>query len=187
MSTGGFSGRTRELQDVFFKQRDEQLLQALREQAATKEAKKALADATGILDEHLIDHLHALGVSDETLAAVTLIPLITMAWADGNIDARERRAVLAAAEEQGLAAGHPGHQLLERWLERKPEPRLLEAWKSYVLALGENLGATDRNELKREILARARGVAEAAGGLLGFGGKVSKAEQAALDDLEKSL
>ncbi len=187
MSTGGFSGRTAELQEAFFKERDEQLLRAIREQAAAKEKKKALAEASGIADENLLKHLQELDVSSDTLAALSLIPMIAVAWADGTIDAKERSAVLDAAEQQGLDKSHPGHQLLERWLERKPERRLLEVWKSYVSALGEKLDDADRDELKTEILRRARSVAEAAGGLLGLGSKVSKSEQAVLDDLEKAF
>jgi hypothetical protein len=187
MSAGNFSGRTRELEDVFFRQRDEELLRALREQAAVQERKKSLADVSGISDDRLLNHLHELDVSGETLAAVSLVPLIVVAWADGSIDAKERSAVLTAAEEQGLEKSHPGHQLLERWLERKPEPRLLEAWKGYVSALSETLDDAEVEAIKAKILGRARAVAEAAGGLLGLGSKVSKAEQAVLDDLEKAF
>ena len=44
-----------------------------------------------------------------------------------------------------------------------------------------------RGALKEDLLGRARAVAEAAGGLLGFGNKVSKSEQAVLDDLEEAF
>ncbi|NUQ63029.1 MAG: hypothetical protein HUU20_11100 [Pirellulales bacterium] len=187
MSTGSFSSRTRELEDVFFKQRDEELLRALREQVALKEKKKALADASGISDEEVLDHLHQLDISTETLAAVALIPLIAVAWADGSIDAKEGNAVMAAAEQQGLKKGHPGYQLLGRWLEQRPEPRLLRVWKGYVSGLRDKLGDATTDALKRDVLGRARAVAEAAGGLLGLGNKVSKAEQAVLEDLEKAF
>ena len=187
MSTGGFGGRKLELEEEFFRKQDEQLLKSLRQQVETKEKRKALASALGISDEALVDRLQELDVSTETLAAISLIPLIAVAWADGSIDAKERGAVMAAAEQEGLEKGHPGYQLLQRWLEQKPRPRLLEVWKHYVSALGEGLGDAPRAALKQTVLGHARAVAEAAGGLLGLGSRISKAEQAVLDDLEKSL
>ena len=39
------------------------------------------------------------------------------------------------------------------------------------------------NDLKSDLLGRARTVAEAAGGILGLGSKVSKSEQAMLEEL----
>jgi hypothetical protein len=45
------------------------------------------------------------------------------------------------------------------------------------------MDAADRNRLKSELLGRARRVAEAAGGFLGLGSKVSRAEEAILTEL----
>jgi hypothetical protein len=44
-----------------------------------------------------------------------------------------------------------------------------------------------RQKLKEDLLGRARDVAKAAGGLLGMGRKVSKVEQAVLDELETTF
>ena len=49
------------------------------------------------------------------------------------------------------------------------------------------MGADVKNALKRDLLGRARSVAEAAGGFLGFGSKVSQSEQAILDELEQAF
>ena len=184
MQKGGFGGRRNELEEKFFAQRDMELLQALREKAATQGRKKALADASGIQDEDLIEQLDQFGVSGETLAALSLVPLIAVAWADGAIDAKERQAVLAAAEQKGMEKDHAGYQLLQRWLEQKPDVKLLEVWRVYVGALSPTLSDTARDALKEDLLGRARAVAAAAGGLLGLGNKVSKSEQAVLTELE---
>jgi len=187
MQKGSISGRRRELEEKFFSERDQELLQALREKAASKERKKALAEASGIADEDLLDQLDQLDVRGETLAALSLVPLIAVAWADGSVDAKERGAVLAAAEQKGMKKGHPGYQLLERWLVQKPDPGLLAVWKGYVTTLAQTFSEEAKNALKADLLGRARAVAEATGGLLGLGNRVSESEQAVLNELEQAF
>ena len=125
MGKGGFSGRRMELEEQFFLKRDMELLQALREKSAAKQMKAALAEASGIGDEQLLERLIELELSGETVAALSLVPLIFVAWADGTLDDKERVAVLAAAEQQGLEKEGPCCKMLDRWLEKKPEARVI--------------------------------------------------------------
>jgi hypothetical protein len=185
MSRGGFSGRRKELEESFFGEQDRKLLAAIREKEASRERKKALGEASGICDDALLDQLHELDLCSETLVALSLVPLIAVAWADGNVDVKERQAVLTAAEQKGVEADHPAHKFLECWLEKQPDPHLMETWKAYVSTLLESLDADARSALKEDLLGRARAVAEAAGGLMGLGKRVSKVEQAVLNDLEE--
>lgn len=187
MNKGSFSGRKSELEEKFFLERDRALLQALREKTALKQRREALSSASGITDGELLDQLDELEVSAETVAALTLIPLIVVAWADGNVDVKERRAVLDAAEQKGIDADHPAHQLLQQWLKRKPDAKLLAIWKEYIGSLSQSLDSAAKTALKTDLLGRARAVAETAGGLLGLGNKVSKSEQTALNDLEEAF
>jgi hypothetical protein len=178
-----FGGRRRELEDKFFAERDRELLAALRAEAAARERKAALADASGIADADLIAQLDELDVCGETLAAVCLIPLIAVAWSDGAVDGGEKKAVMAAAEEAGVKDGHPAHDLLERWLGKKPDDTLLGVWRSYVRELLPKLTGLARAALKKEIIGHAQMVAKATGGILGLGNKISAAEQTVIDDL----
>ena len=187
MAKGGFSGRRNELEEQFFLEKDRELLQALREQRASKERKKALAETLGVTDEDLLHQLDELDIASETVMALSLVPLISVAWADGTIDDKERRAVIEAAEQMGMDEENPGHELLERWLGRKPDAALLGVWKDYASALLQTLGEPARSALKNDILGRAKQIAETTGGLLGLGSKVSKSEQAVLDDLAEAL
>ena len=187
MKKASFSGRRRELEEKFFLARDRELLQSLREKTASKQRRQALTDSSGIDDGELLDRMDELDVGAETLAALSLVPLIAVAWADGNIDQKEREAVLAAAEQKGMEKDHPGYQLLQGWLNRKPDPKLLDVWKSYVSTLSQSLSEPAKNSLKDDLLGRARAVAETAGGLLGLGNKVSKSEAAALSELEQAF
>ena len=187
MKKGSFGNRRRELEEKFFQDRDKELLQAMREKTAATQRKKALAEVSGITDEELLDQLDQLDIGTETIAALSLFPLVAVAWADGSIDLKERQAVIAAAEQKGMEKDGPGHELLNGWLQQKPDAGLMTAWKDYVAALSQTLSEPAKGALKNEVLGRARAVAAAAGGLLGFGNKVSNSEQAMLDELEQAL
>jgi hypothetical protein len=116
-----------------------------------------------------------------------VVPLVEVAWANGNVDQKERRAVMAGAEASGVTAGGPSHQLLQRWLERRPDGRLLQAWGEYIVGLCAQLDPGEKRALRDEILGRARTVAEAAGGYLGLLNKVSREEELVLEQLAKAF
>ena len=187
MKKGSISALRRELEDKFFLERDMELLEALRKETASKEGKQALSDTSGIVDEDLLCHLVESQVSHETVAALSLVPLIAVAWADGSIDFNERKAVLSAAEQSGIDKEHAAYQLLECWLKNRPPDKLLAIWKEYVATLCQKLDMPSKTVLKEGLLGRSQTVAEAAGGILGFGNKVSESEKAVLDELERAF
>ena len=136
-----------------------------------------------ILDPSLSETLAGLGIRTETLAALTLIPLVRVAWADEHLDEEERRAVLRGAESVGIAQDSPGHALLRAWLEERPDPRIFEAWRDFVAVLCARLSIEGQLELREDLLGRAREVAEAAGGFLGVR-SISRREETVLRELE---
>lgn len=188
MPNPGMQERGRALEEAFFKKQHEQQLAKLREQEERAQAREALAAASGITDDpELIDRLAGLGIHAETLAALTLIPLVEVAWADGKMEARERDAILRGAESSGIQPGSPSYGLLEIWTHDRPAPELLETWKAYIAALSDELSADQKWHLEERIIGRARAVAEAAGGFLGLGSKISAEEEAMLAELERAF
>lgn len=177
----------RNLEDEFFARENAALLEKLRKEARIRERREALREVAPNADDALIDHLIALGLGPETVLALTLVPLAVVAWADGTIDQRERAALLKVAEERGVAPGSPARQLLESWLERRPGPALLEAWKRYARGIWGTLDEAQRGDMRERMLGLARSIAEAAGGFLGLGSRVSPAERAVLEELERAL
>jgi hypothetical protein len=178
--------RKKALEEQFFARQEKELRERVRRQAEEKARREALAEASGLREPEVIDRLAALGLDGATVAALGLVPLVEVAWADRSLHDEERAAVLRAAEESGIDAGSPAHELLVSWLEKRPGRELLAAWKSYVEALVAELAAEERQALRHELLDRARAVAESAGGFLGIG-KVSDAERAVLADLEAAF
>src|SRR5687767_3627501 len=124
-----FGDRRKALEDAFFRDRDQQLLERLRLELETIEAHRQLAHVSGILDERVLKNLVKAGGQDETLIALTLIPLGEVAWADGAVSQEEREAVLKAAAENDVKPGTAARELLDRWLRDRPDVRIIASWK----------------------------------------------------------
>jgi hypothetical protein len=178
----GLKAKAKALEDSFFAEENARLLRQLREAAAKEEKKKEFRAVLAVKNEELLDALIELGVEAETLVAISLVPFVEVAWADGEIQAKERAAILKAAEDQGVKAGSATHDLLENWLKSKPDDQLLEIWGDYVQELMSSLSDEAGRQLKASTLDRARAVAEAAGGFLGVGA-ISAAEKEMLAKL----
>ena len=175
------------LEEAFFAAENERLRRRLVEADQEKSRRNALSAASGITDAAVLDELASLDLRSDTLAALSVAPLVLIAWADGNIDNGEREAVLAGAAESGIGRQDIPYQLLDSWLREPPPRDLLTAWTEYTRAASAALDADGRRALKAELLGRARRVAEATGGFLGLGRKVSAAEAEVLDRLERAF
>lgn len=181
------SKRREALEEEFFRKENVRVAAELRLKRMTEESKAAMSRVSGIEEDAVLEKLVELGIGATTLAAMTLVPLVEVAWADGKMDAPEKEAILKGAEAQGIESGSDAFALLEDWLENRPPPRLLAAWRDYIGALCEEMLPEDRKALKREVLSRARVVAEAAGGFLGLGAKVSREEKQVYGILETAF
>jgi hypothetical protein len=178
--------RTRTLEEAFFRKRDAELLELMRQSERKEARRRALAQASGIANGKILDELVELDIHAEALAALVLVPLVEVAWADGHVHADEHAAVLVAVAASGIAKGSPAFGLVDHWLDKRPGPRLMAAWKGYVEALLPRLDPVARRGLRDIILTHARQVAEAAGGVLGLG-RTSAGEKAILRELEGAL
>lgn len=179
--------RERALENAFFARQEAALLEKLREGERSRSRKEAIAAASGIRDDAVLDKVAALGLGPETVAALALVPLALVAWADGSLDARERAAVMEAARDAGVTANGEAARLLDTWLASPPGADLKAAWRGYAGALSAGLDESARAALRRETVGRARRVAEAAGGVLGLGRRVSEAEERVLKELDAAF
>lgn len=176
--------RGRSLEDEFFRREDKRLIEQLTALRAAEATREALGKASGITTPAVLDKLIGLGIRAETVAALSIVPLVEVAWADGAIDPKERRAIL---ERAGVPQDSTAGALLAAWLDRRPDPKLLTAWTHLVRAMSEQLGPAEAARLKTGLLERARAVAAAAGGMFGVGSKISTAEAAMLAKLEAAF
>ncbi len=170
------------LENSFFHKESERLLDDLRGKAAREE----LARASGISNEAVLKSLEADGINASTVAALSLVPLVWVAWADYDMESGESSAVLKAAAMAGIADGSEAQQLITGWLANRPSEALFRHWQEYVAATTATMDDADRQRLRDEVTGRARAVAEAAGGFLGIA-KISQAERDALAEIERSF
>jgi len=178
--------RGRSMEDEFFRREDAKLLEKLRALKNTQTTRELLAKATGITNAGVLDQLMELNIGGETAAALSVLPFVEVAWADGSIDAKERAALIEHAQTKGFASGSTEFVLLEAWLEKRPEPRFYTAWTQVVRGLCEKLAPPQIALLKTRMLERAHAVANASGGVFGIG-KVSASEAAMIAKLEKAF
>lgn len=175
------------LEEQFFANRDAELVKKLAEDLKAKEGKAALAEASGINDDSVLTELYDLGINPTTLAALSMVPLVEVAWADEELDKREKGAILKASAEKNINPGSASYELLEAWLQEKPSTDFREAWLDYVKAVCANLSAENKNKFHQEIMGSARKIASASGGILGMIDKISNAEEKMLAFLDTAF
>jgi hypothetical protein len=174
------------LEEHFFKHVDQQLLERLKDQQQLEKSAASIMQVTGITDHHLAEEIARLNVSVETLAAFRLVPLVAVAWADDRVDSSERFEITKAAEQAGIRGDDPAMAMLNAWTEQRPGPELLDAWCDYTHALCASINGEQRTALKREVMRQVRAVAEATGGVLGFG-SISPSERSTMKRIEEAL
>ncbi len=133
-------------------------------------------------DPALIRELHYLGVDQHTWPVLALLPLIQVAWADGEVQEAERAMILDVAEREFML-DERGKKALTNWLTHAPTEQYLRRGRDAARLL------TERNPdiaSAHTVLEHCEAVARAAGGLFGFRA-IDAREQAVLDELAEVL
>ena len=179
-----FDGR--KLEDSFFLRQDKELIEKHKAMMRMKKTKEELSGVSGIKNDEVLQKLVELEVRPETLVALSVIPLVAVAWADGSVSENEEASVLDGARAMGIHVDSVAHGLLKSWLAQKPPKGMLEAWSAYVRGISEKMTAQEKEKLKQELLSKARRVAEASGGVFGINA-VSPEEKTVLAEMEKAF
>lgn len=159
--------RGRAMEAQWARQRDEELIQKLRERAKLDEISRALAKKLRVDDPALRQRLIDLGVTHDTGPALFLVPLVAVAWADGKVSDREKDAILEMAAARGVEPATPVHDQVLEWLLRPPPKELLDAALEVLRAGISVLPDAERAQRVEAYDASFRRVAEASGGGLG--------------------
>jgi hypothetical protein len=181
------NSRAETMANGFFAKRDQELVQRLRKDLNNEQCRNALKAASGIDDDQVLQNLIDQGITPESLVTVSLIPMVTVAWADREMSGAEEEAILKAASDAGITEDSAAYGVVASWLKSRPEDELLEAWKSYIASVKSKLDAGATAQLKHSVVNRSTEVAKSTGGYLGLGSKISAAEQSVLDDLESAF
>ena len=93
---------SRQLEDAFFLKEDKKLIEKYQQLKKMEETKQKLSELSGIKDEAILKKMIELNIRPETLTSLLLVPLVEVAWVDGEVHEKEKQAILAAAEKKGI-------------------------------------------------------------------------------------
>ena len=129
----------------------------------------------------LTDRIRDLGFDGEAQEVFDLLPLVHVAWADGEVQKRERAQILELVAHR---VGREGKawRLMVALLEERPSDEYLE---ESLCVLRQMLGAEP--DRAKDIVDACMGVAKAAGGFMRMFHRVSKPEHEMLRRIAESL
>jgi hypothetical protein len=178
--------RRRNLEEDYFRKKDRELIEKMRQASAAERARNETSAKTGLSDPELIRELQELGFTPDTIAVLPLVPIVQMAWAEGGITPAERSLLVKFARERGIAEGGPSDRLLSDWMTKQPPASVFARATRLIRAMLES-GAQDGDTLTADDLIRyCESIAAASGGILGIG-KISADERATLATIAAAL
>lgn len=137
-------------------------------------------------DQDLIAALRRLGIEPAGFRAVALLPMIEVAWADGEIQPGEADLIVNAARER-FALPPATLAIVRRWLDHRPSDAAFRDARAVLRALANRSGPLRLDvETLDDVITLCWQVARAAGGLFGLG-VVDASEREVLETLAETL
>jgi hypothetical protein len=133
--------------------------------------------------------LKELKIPRDAHRLVMLLPLVYVAWADGKIQAEERKLIMRIASEKGMLE-NGGRETLDYWLTVPPTDQQLKTNLKALNELCRSHHPTAQEfdaDSEQLLLAWCQDVADAAGGLLGLRSARHAAEAEALKKISAAL
>ena len=104
------SKRQRVAEEDYFRKKDRELVEKMRQAAAADQTRRDLGAKTGLKDPELLRELQVLGFTPDTVALLPLVPVVQMAWAEGGVTPAERRLLEARLAEPNVSRPSPTGQ-----------------------------------------------------------------------------
>lgn len=178
--------RGKALEEAFFYRMDQELIELLRKSLQREEKLQLFASATGIRDRKRLASLVDSGFELSTLTAFIWVPLVFVAWADGNADELEKNAIFDVLTNKGISQETASMMIAHEWFRQCPNEDLWSTWEEFAAITLASLGPQIRNELIDEIVGLCHVVAHASGGFLRVG-SISEAEANIIDRVTRAL
>jgi hypothetical protein len=176
--------RRRSQEEEFFHKREQELIAKLRRRREDSDARERMIQRTGISDERTLHELESLGYTPETIVLLDLVPLVKVAWAEGNVSDRERQRLMEIARGRNIEEDSLADEQLAIWLRVRPTDDFLNR---SLHVIGAMLKVRPERETTEQLLLEwSRSIASASGGVLGFG-RISPEEEAALAEIHAQL
>ena len=114
------------------------------------------------------------------------MPLVQVAWVDGDVTKSERDMIMEAAGLYGVEPNSPVYQQLTTWLDRCPTDQFFESALLIVRAMLQALPAEEQVSSEQELVALCTRLAKVSGGVFGIS-SISSKEQALLEHITTEL
>jgi hypothetical protein len=176
-----FDDRKKALEEEYFRKKEQELIEKLKQRARAKAEREGLAAAAGVTNEQILEALREMGLDRETVALLHFIPLLEVAWSDGSVSAKERTGILEMARARGITEGSPAHGKLLGWLGTRPDSVLFGRARTVVRDLLAFMTEDKRQAASRDLVAACEEIAAASGGILGLGPRTSPEERAVIE------
>lgn len=177
----------RNREDHYFLKQEQMRLEELRRQSAREAETRRLMEAFGIRDQELVRELSDAGFDIDTFRVLYLVPLIEVAWSDGDVSSSEREKLLEIASLHGIKAGSGAHERLRAWLSERPSQRFFETCLRGIKAMLGDRPSSEAQALRRDLVWYCTRIASASGGFLGLGSRISREEEMMLTRLTTEL
>lgn len=185
MADNPLSERGRSLEEEYFQRKNRELVEKMRQQAQQEQALKDMGAQIGTDDPEMLRELQKLGFTPDTVALLPLVPVVEVAWADGDVAAAERDAILDLARKRGIADGSAAYHQLSAWLADRPAPDVFSGATRLIRALLD-APAGGAAMTADELVSYCESIASASGGLFGLR-RISPEERAALQSIAERL
>lgn len=130
--------------------------------------------------------VRGLGLDDTTQELVRILPLVYVAWSDGEMQPDELSAIHESADALGIENA-ASQALLKQWLDERPSQDFFDKGLkllSYVLA---TLPQEEAEQAAADVTSMCEAVAGAAGGMSGHSRKVGPEERVVMRNVSMRL
>jgi hypothetical protein len=181
--------RGRALEEEYFRKRDRELVEKMREAAIADQARGEMGQKTGLQDPALLKELQDLGFTPDTVVLLPIVPVLEMAWAEGGITPAERDLIVRLARSRGVAEDSVADRQLSAWLSSRPAPSVFaHAGRLTAAMLASGSDQVTIGLTADQLVAYCEKVAAASGGILGLRiGSISLEEKSLLARIASDL
>ena len=181
--------RGRALEEEYFRKRDLELIEKMRQAAAAAEARAGLGAKTGIQDPALLDELRDLGFTPDTVILLPLVPLLEIAWAESGITGAERELIVKLARQRGVEENSAADAQLHQWMTTRPGAAVFaQASRLIAAMLGSGSEQVTGGWSADDLVAHCEKIAAASGGIFGLRlGSISPEEKSLLSRIASEL
>jgi hypothetical protein len=182
----GITGDVRSREEEYFRRKDRELVEKLRQAAEADASRQAWERTSGIHDPVMLQELEALGFTPDTVSLLPLVPIVQVAWAEGGVSDDERTLIVKFARGRNIREGSRADQQLSAWLEERPSEAVFVRATRLIRAMLDHPEGQTGSWSIDELIHHCEEIAEASGGLLGFH-KISAEERTLLGRIQSAL